>query len=100
MKKLMVLLCLIVLPVLAGSVDYIATFSQSDLAVTKIANYDVVELCVRDASGRLIKTLVDGVLSLEHHETTWIPGPIPPGVYFATFAADDCREARKMTLVR
>lgn len=64
-----------------------------------------VELAVFDANGRLVRTLLDGVVEGGPHEVRWdgrdeAAHPVSSGVYFARLKADGRRILRQVVVVR
>ena len=64
-----------------------------------------VRLTVIDLEGRVVRTLIDGVLAPGRHDVGWDGADatgqaMPSGVYFYRFENGDVREARRMTLLR
>ncbi len=62
-------------------------------------------LAVYDASGRLVRVLVDAVLPPGRHEAAWdaigLAGqPVSSGVYLYELQTDGAREVRRMTILR
>jgi len=62
-------------------------------------------LTVHDSQGRVVQTLVDGVLSPGVHEPVWEPrlahGVRPPtGIYYLSLQSGELRDTRRVLLVR
>ena len=64
-----------------------------------------VELAIFDANGRLVRTLVDGVIGAGAHDIRWDgctdeARPVASGVYFARLKADGRSMLRRVVVVR
>ncbi len=60
-----------------------------------------VSLKVFNARGQHVDTLIDGLLTRGWHESTWLAGSFPSGLYFYTLALGGVVvESRKMMLVK
>jgi flagellar hook assembly protein FlgD len=77
--------------------------------VTKIAYHvpreSEVTIRIYDVSGRVVRTLVDGVVEAGRHAAVWngrndAGESVGSGVYFCTMEAPDFHESRKMTLLK
>ena len=65
----------------------------------------VARLAVYDASGRLVRVLVDDALEAGRHVATWTGldedgRPVPSGTYLYVLTTDTVRESRRMTLLK
>lgn len=70
-----------------------------------LPNAAPVSLQIIDVSGRVVRTLVNGVQSAGEKEVTWNGKTdggknVSSGVYFMFFEADGKKEQKKMTLIR
>jgi hypothetical protein len=64
-----------------------------------------VTLSIYDASGRLVRTLVDGIKGHGPHQAEWngtdnVGNPVGSGVYFYRLQAGKFNESRKMLLLK
>jgi len=64
-----------------------------------------VNLSIYDVSGRLVATLVDGLVNGGNHEVTWDGRdeggrPIASGIYFSSLRSDEISLKRKMLLMK
>ena len=64
-----------------------------------------VTIRVYDVSGRVVRTLVDGVVDPGRHEVVWdgrndAGKSVGSGIYFCTMEAPDFRQSRKMALLK
>lgn len=60
-----------------------------------------VNLRICDVSGRTVATLADGVLKPGVYHRNWEVAPtVPNGIYFIRLETPDCRETRKVILLR
>jgi flagellar hook assembly protein FlgD len=64
-----------------------------------------VSLKIYDITGRLVQTLVDGVVEAGRHQTIWDGTnqhgvQVASGVYFYQLRAGEFKQVRKMSLVR
>jgi enterochelin esterase-like enzyme len=55
-------------------------------------------LRIIDAQGRVLETLLDGLLPSGEHTLQWRPGRIPSGLYFCELSAGDLRTTRKLVV--
>ncbi|MCK4510449.1 T9SS type A sorting domain-containing protein, partial [bacterium] len=77
--------------------------------VTKVAYHvpreSEVTIRVYDVSGRVVTTLVDGVVEAGRHAAVWngrndAGESVGSGIYFCTMEAPDFHDSRKMTLLK
>jgi flagellar hook assembly protein FlgD len=77
--------------------------------VTEIAYHvpreSEVTIRLYDVAGRVVATLVDGVVKPGRHETVWhgtngAGEPVGSGVYFCTMEAPGFHSTRKLTLLK
>ena len=59
-----------------------------------------VNFGVYDVSGRLVQTLIDGVIGTGEHIISWDSSSLPSGVYFLKLNAEECSETKKLLKVR
>ena len=70
-----------------------------EFAVPKTSN---VKLSVYDATGRLVKRLIDGTVAAGEHSVSWSLGArkIAHGVYFVELRTNDARAVRKLVVLK
>jgi flagellar hook assembly protein FlgD len=71
----------------------------------RLSSETAVALRIFDASGRLVRTLVDGVLAAGEHGASWDGRTeegraVSPGIYFYAFQAEGKGSTRKLILLR
>ncbi len=71
----------------------------------QLASEMPVALRIFDASGRLVRTLIDDVMSAGDHNVSWDGrtqdgGVVSPGIYFYAFRAEGSETTRKLILMR
>ncbi|MBP6875953.1 MAG: T9SS type A sorting domain-containing protein [Candidatus Eisenbacteria bacterium] len=71
----------------------------------QLASEMPVALRIFDASGRLVRTLIDDVMSAGDHGVSWDGrtqdgGVVSPGIYFYAFRAEGSETTRKLILMR
>jgi len=57
-------------------------------------------LQIFDITGRVVETLVDGVIDPGEHEVVWDASGFSSGVYFAKFVSGKNRQIQKMILLK
>jgi flagellar hook assembly protein FlgD len=65
----------------------------------------IVEICIYDAQGRLVRVLEDALLPAGAHAVVWNGrddkgAVVGPGVYFCRMKAGEFTKTRKMSLAR
>ena len=86
-------------------VSNVMLFNPQTSLAYEICAPDHVVLAVHDVSGRLVRTLVDGVRPAGRHTVTWdgrndAGQRVASGVYLATFRGAGEVQTRKMTVVK
>jgi len=71
----------------------------------QVASASDISLCVYDAAGRLVRTIVDGACEPGYYTSVWdakddMGRKVSAGVYFARFQADDYQRTEKAVLLR
>jgi hypothetical protein len=71
----------------------------------QVASVSDVSLCVYDAAGRLVRTIVDGACEPGYYTQVWdtkddMNRKVPAGVYFIRFETDDYQKTEKAVLLR
>ena len=59
-----------------------------------------VNIEIYDLSGRMARSLVDGVIESGYHRVNLIPKNLPNGIYFARFKISGYEETKKLILMR
>ena len=80
-------------------------FAGSSRLDFALATPGVVSFSIYDVSGRLVRTLVDGVMPAGYHTLDWdgrsgTGGRVSAGVYFARFHADGLSQVRKVVYLQ
>lgn len=75
-------------------------FNASTLIKYELPQQSQVTIEVYDLTGRIVKTLYNGLKPAGHHQAIWRADDIASGVYFYKLRMDDYIETRKMTLVK
>ena len=82
-----------------ASIETYARYAPTETGISS------ARVCVHDAAGRLVRTLVDGVQPPGTHSATWDGRnergePVAAGVYLCRFALDRERCAKRIVLLR
>ena len=85
--------------------NYPNPFNPSTTVPFTLARAGQVTLRIYDVSGRLVATLLDGVVATGAHTRVWdgrndAGSPVSSGVYFYELVAGDFRQTRKMVLLK
>jgi hypothetical protein len=93
-------------PALTGlGASYPNPFNPSTTVPFTLEGAGHVTLRVYDVSGRVLATLVDGVMPAGAHTRVWdgrndAGAPVSSGMYFCELVADNVRQTRKMVLLK
>jgi hypothetical protein len=80
--------------------NYPNPFNAETRIVFDLARAGEIRLEVFDITGRLVRTLVNGMMTEGSHEITLDARELPSGVYVYRLATEEVIEARKMILIR
>jgi len=80
-------------------------FNPSTRILFDVPQSAQVRLSIYDLSGRLVRRLLDGTVAAGAHSRVWDGRdsqgkPVPAGIYFIRFTAQDFSKTGKMTLIR
>jgi len=82
------------------SQNYPNPFNASTNISFKVQKAGPLTLSIYDATGRLVKTLVDGNIEAGEHKLTFDGSALASGTYFLSMKADGYRSSKKMVLVK
>ena len=85
---------------LSLSQNYPNPFNPSTLIEFSIPKQDHVVLQVYDVLGRVVETLVDGVMSAGAHSVEWTPSNKESGVYFYRLQTNGATVVRKLLYLK
>jgi hypothetical protein len=81
------------------SQNYPNPFNPTTVIRYQTSEVSHVTLKVYDIMGRIVETLVNGIMNVGEHRITWSAEGFPRGVYFYRLQVGNFTEMKKLTLV-